>query len=190
MGLLLNGTRGIASQATSTSLGGTQNGLRVYGQSSGITLAVPAVSGLQRGNFSTSTARRISEKELEDLRNQISQKEQLVEREGSDEDARQGGRKQVERPHKPAMSSRALEEELRWLKDPFQMANRVKRMLQKREIDKALELVHRAHREGMECIVAWNLIIDHEMNWKRPDHAFKIYNDVSIPFMQIVSFIA
>lgn len=178
MGLSLNGTRGIASRTTS--LGGAQTGLRVHGQSPGPSpLAGPTISGLQRGTFSTTTARRISEKELGELREQISLEEQNI---GSEKGDGRDGKRRLNMPPKPAMTSRALEMELRWLRDPKEMVNRVRSMLSKKQVDMALALVQAAHREGMDCVAAWNQILDYEMEQGRPDSAFKMYNDVSISF--------
>lgn len=175
MGLsLLNGRGGIASRTISR--GG---GSRLYGQSSGIRpAAAPATFGLRGGNnFSTTTARRISVEEIETLRTEISVKEKEVAEKGAAEDERTTLR------HKPtpAISHRALDEEMRWLKDPAVLADRVKSILVKHgEVPKALALVHRAQNDGMNCIVAWNHVMDYEMEQGRSDSSFKIYNDVSI----------
>ena len=170
MGLLLNRTRGSVSRTTLP---------RVRGQSAGTHPAVPVTSSIQRGNFSTTTSRRISEKDINALRSEILVKEKKEEKNGFKKTTRQDGRKDSTRPARPAISSRVLEEELRWLKDPAQMGRRVLQMLNKKQLDKALALVQRAHQEGMGSLVAWNHILDFEMKNGRPDSAFKIYNDVS-----------
>ena len=75
---------------------------------------------------------------------------------------------------------------MRWLRDPSELADRVKRLLSKGELEKAATLTREAQRTGSACIVSWNHLIDHQMQIGKPDLAFKLYNDVSdihpIPF--------
>lgn len=79
---------------------------------------------------------------------------------------------------------RAAEEELRWLRDPLRLSERVRAVLPRKggskpvlAETKALALV-RAASKGMDCVVAWNHIIDHYMAQGRPKLAQKIFNEV------------
>jgi hypothetical protein len=169
--------RGIASRASRE--GGYVGRLQADSRNSTITLATNGA--LQSSAFSTTATRRITEEEIEDLRTGISiQEERGVGRKGLDKAENEN--KPALRP-KPAISSRALEEEMRWLKDPAQLADRVKALLKKGQVEKGVTLVREAQKNGSACIVAWNHVMDHEMGAGRPDSAFKYYNDVSCLFL-------
>ena len=77
-------------------------------------------------------------------------------------------------------SRKTLELELKWLADPRALADRVARILQSGDVAKAAALVRQAQREGMNCGVAWNNLLQYFMNRQCSKAAFKLYNDVSI----------
>lgn len=77
-----------------------------------------------------------------------------------------------------SVSPKAVEMEIKWLKDPKELANRVARLLKGGKAAMAAALVRRAQKEGMECMVAWNHLMEHCMDRGAPVAAFKFYNDV------------
>ncbi|KAJ5604706.1 hypothetical protein N7510_009860 [Penicillium lagena] len=77
-----------------------------------------------------------------------------------------------------AVSSKALAQELRWLKDPRDFANRVALILQTGDFDFALKLVERGVRERMGCDVAWNHVLQRAFHEMTPKAVFKLYNDM------------
>jgi len=83
---------------------------------------------------------------------------------------------------------RAAKEELRWLRDPLKLSERVRAVLPRKggtkpvlAEAKALALV-RAASKGMDCVVAWNHIIDHYMAQGKPKLAQKIFNEVGFSY--------
>ena len=72
---------------------------------------------------------------------------------------------------------KSLEQELRWLKDPLKLAEKVITLLRKDEFQKALELVRLASKD-IQCTVSWNHLVDYEMSKGRVTNASKIYNEV------------
>ena len=72
---------------------------------------------------------------------------------------------------------KSLKEELRWLKDPLKLAERVVALLRRDEFQKALELVRMASKD-IQCTVSWNHLVDYEMSKGRVTNASKIYNEV------------
>ena len=72
---------------------------------------------------------------------------------------------------------KSLKEELRWLRDPLKLAERVVALLRKDEFQKALELVRLASKD-IQCTVSWNHLVDYEMSKGRVTNASKIYNEV------------
>lgn len=77
-----------------------------------------------------------------------------------------------------AKLDKAIKEELRWFQDPLKLADHIRAALQKNDEDKALALV-RAASKSMNCVVAWNHIIDHHMVHGKIKAAQKLYNEVS-----------
>lgn len=82
-----------------------------------------------------------------------------------------------------AVSSKALAQELRWLKDPRDFANRIALILQTGDFDFALKLVERGVRERMGCDVAWNHVLQRAFHEMTPKAVFRLYNDVSLVFI-------
>ncbi|EEH45224.1 uncharacterized protein PADG_01374 [Paracoccidioides brasiliensis Pb18] len=76
------------------------------------------------------------------------------------------------------MSRKAIDIELQWATDRVILAKRVKQMLNKGDLQKALALVRTAQSRGYDCMGAWNMIFDCEMKNDRPVAAFKLYNDM------------
>ncbi|KAL1968597.1 hypothetical protein VTN77DRAFT_1807 [Rasamsonia byssochlamydoides] len=76
------------------------------------------------------------------------------------------------------VSSKAVDREIQWLKDPKELADRVARLLKGGDPAKAAALVRRAQKEGIECMVAWNHLMKHCMDRGAPLAAWKFYNDM------------
>ncbi|KKK26485.1 hypothetical protein ARAM_000275 [Aspergillus rambellii] len=76
------------------------------------------------------------------------------------------------------VSAKVVEMELKWLKDPRALADRIGMLLQADNIGLAAEIVRVAQSEKMECAVAWNHLIEYCMNKKNSAAAFKFYNDM------------
>ncbi|EEH35428.2 pentatricopeptide repeat protein [Paracoccidioides lutzii Pb01] len=76
------------------------------------------------------------------------------------------------------VSRKAIDIELQWAKDRLILAKRVKRMLSKGDLEKALALVRTAQSRRYDCMGAWNMLFDYEMKNDRPVAAFKLYNDM------------
>ena len=81
---------------------------------------------------------------------------------------------------KATMSKMAIEMEMRWLNDRAALADRISQILKNGDFDKAATLVREAQRGGLDCMVAWNLLLDYEMQNGRPASAFRLYNEVQI----------
>lgn len=79
-----------------------------------------------------------------------------------------------------AMTPKALERELDWLKDPRALADRVGRLIHAGEVASAATLVRQANKEGMPTTAAWNRLIQHCMERLQWKPAFKFFNDVSL----------
>lgn len=71
----------------------------------------------------------------------------------------------------------AIEQEIKFLRDPLKLSENTARLLRAGDKDKALELVRAISKHGT-YIVAWNHLIDYEMSQKRVRSAMDIYNDV------------
>jgi hypothetical protein len=79
--------------------------------------------------------------------------------------------------------STALNKEMAWLQDPRELANRVGRLLSRGDsAAMAVDMVRKAQRDGMECMVAWNRLMTHCMRKGAPLAAFKFYNVVMCLF--------
>jgi hypothetical protein len=81
---------------------------------------------------------------------------------------------------KATMSKMAIDMEMRWLNDRLALADRISQILKDGDFDKAATLVREAQRGGLDCMVAWNLLLDYEMQNGRPTLAFRLYNEVRI----------
>jgi hypothetical protein len=73
-----------------------------------------------------------------------------------------------------------IRKELQYLPDPLKLADHVRVVLKKGDVEKALGLTRIASKD-MECIVSWNHIIGHLLSEKQVNAALKIYNEV--PFV-------
>lgn len=76
-------------------------------------------------------------------------------------------------------TQRALEQELRFLRDPLKLAENTVILLKNGQDEKAGQLVRMASK-SMACTVSWNHMIDYEMSKGRVSRAMTIYNDVRI----------
>lgn len=81
---------------------------------------------------------------------------------------------------------RIAKEELRWLRDPLRFSERIRAVLPRGGVTKpmlveakALALV-RVASKNVNCVVAWNHIIDHYMAQGKPKLAQKIFNEVRL----------
>ena len=77
------------------------------------------------------------------------------------------------------LTQRALEQELRFLRDPLKLAENTVTLLKNGQDEKAGQLVRMASK-SMACTVSWNHMIDYEMSKGRVSRAMTIYNDVRI----------
>lgn len=75
-----------------------------------------------------------------------------------------------------------VRKELQYLPDPLKLADHVRGVLKKGDVEKALGLTRIASKD-MECIVSWNHIIGHLLAEKQVNAALKIYNEV-LPVLQ------
>lgn len=73
---------------------------------------------------------------------------------------------------------RNLKLEIHYLSDPVKLAERVRQLvLSAPGLDKAVELVRVASR-SMNCVVAWNRIINRLMETSQPTQALSLYNEM------------
>ena len=70
-----------------------------------------------------------------------------------------------------------VRKELQYLPDPLKLADHVRGVLKKGDVEKALGLTRIASKD-MECVVSWNHIIGHLLADKQVNAALKIYNEV------------
>jgi hypothetical protein len=70
-----------------------------------------------------------------------------------------------------------IRKELQYLPDPLKLADHVRGVLKKGDVEKALGLTRIASKD-MECVVSWNHIIGHLLSEKQVNAALKIYNEV------------
>ncbi|KAG9558438.1 hypothetical protein KCU71_g12671, partial [Aureobasidium melanogenum] len=70
-----------------------------------------------------------------------------------------------------------IRRELQYLPDPLKLADHVRGVLKKGDVEKALGLTRIASKD-MECIVSWNHIIGHLLSEKQVTAALKIYNEM------------
>ena len=85
-----------------------------------------------------------------------------------------------------SLSDKMIVKELEWLQDPKDLANRVARLLKgdMADVASAAELVRRAQKDGIYCIVAWNHILQYMMEKQQPLAAWRMFNDVGFsPFL-------
>ncbi|KAE8364876.1 hypothetical protein BDV27DRAFT_110014 [Aspergillus caelatus] len=76
------------------------------------------------------------------------------------------------------VSGKVVEMELKWLKDPRALSDRVARLLNANDVLLAVALVRTAQRERMECTVAWNHLMEYCMKKNHPRAALKFYNEM------------
>ena len=113
--------------------------------------------------------------------------------EASENDASQDQASQTETanrdaPEEPSPSmikslkvpNKVINEELKWLSDPRDFAERVSRILHAGDPALAAALIRTGTKQGMRCDVAWNTLFQYCMDQNHPQAAFKFYNDVSV----------
>jgi len=74
-------------------------------------------------------------------------------------------------------NKKALDIELRYLKDPLKLSEHVKYTLRCNKPTKALDLCRLASKT-MSCVVSWNAVIDWLMRAKKINEALKVYNEM------------
>lgn len=74
-------------------------------------------------------------------------------------------------------NKKALDMELRYLKDPLKLSEHIKYTLRCNKPNKALDLCRLASKT-MSCIVSWNAIIDWLMRANKINEALKVYNEM------------
>lgn len=87
-------------------------------------------------------------------------------------------RQQLDGTLKPKLSPKAIEQELKWLKDPKELSHRVQRLLSDEDLPSAVELVRGAQRRRMNCEASWNHLLQYIMDQGEAKAAFRLYNDV------------
>ncbi|OGE53649.1 hypothetical protein PENARI_c007G09540 [Penicillium arizonense] len=111
--------------------------------------------------------------------------------EASENDASQDQASQTETanrdaPEEPSPSmikslkvpNKVITEELKWLSDPRDFAERVSRILHAGDPALAAALIRTGTKQGMRCDVAWNTLFQYCMDQNHPQAAFKFYNDM------------
>ncbi|KAI9934698.1 hypothetical protein MW887_000315 [Aspergillus wentii] len=76
------------------------------------------------------------------------------------------------------VNRRKLAEELKWLPDPLSLAHRVGLLLKDHEVGFAAELIREAQKNQMNCLVAWNHLLEYCMEKDAQRAAFRFYNDM------------
>ncbi|KAE8151291.1 hypothetical protein BDV25DRAFT_152887 [Aspergillus avenaceus] len=89
-----------------------------------------------------------------------------------------GFRKEVEAARSSKVSTKVVEMELVWLKDPRALGDRVSRMLITGQYELAVALIRAAQKERMDCGSAWNHLFAHCMKQNSPEAAFRFYNEM------------
>ncbi|KAJ5320081.1 hypothetical protein PENANT_c025G08262 [Penicillium antarcticum] len=74
--------------------------------------------------------------------------------------------------------NKVITEELKWLSDPRDFAERVSRILHAGDPALAAALIRTGTKQGMRCDVAWNTLLQYCMDQNHPQAAFKFYNDM------------
>ncbi|KAI5200736.1 hypothetical protein E4T39_05627 [Aureobasidium subglaciale] len=80
-------------------------------------------------------------------------------------------------PNMNASLEKKIRRELQYLPDPLKLADHVRGVLKKGDVEKALGLTRIASKD-MECVVSWNHIIGHLLSEKQVSAALKIYNEM------------
>lgn len=65
--------------------------------------------------------------------------------------------------------------------DPYAVGQYVEKALKRNAFDEALLLVQKSSRGSKQVVVAWNLLIDYQLNQQQTRRALKIFNEVSLP---------
>ncbi|GKZ31741.1 hypothetical protein AbraIFM66950_000506 [Aspergillus brasiliensis] len=68
--------------------------------------------------------------------------------------------------------------ELKWLHDPWALAERVRRCLADGQLALGVALVYNAHRRRMRCVAAFNRLLEFCLREKEPELAFRAWNDM------------
>lgn len=80
-------------------------------------------------------------------------------------------------PNMSLALEKKVRRELQFLPDPLKLADHVRGVLKKGDVEKALALTRIASKD-MECVVSWNHIIGHLLSEKQVSAALKLYNEV------------
>lgn len=84
------------------------------------------------------------------------------------------------------LSEVAIRSELKWLKDPRALADRVARLLNVDDLASAAGMVRMAQKQKRPCVVAWNHIFEYTLKKNVPAAAFRFYNDVSFVLVRVL----
>ncbi|KAF2859300.1 hypothetical protein K470DRAFT_282778 [Piedraia hortae CBS 480.64] len=71
----------------------------------------------------------------------------------------------------------AIDRELKWLADPLKLADRVTALVKENQVEKAEQLCRQASSR-MDCVVAWNRLVDHYMQGGHVKTALKTFNEM------------
>ncbi|RDH26692.1 pentatricopeptide repeat protein [Aspergillus welwitschiae] len=68
--------------------------------------------------------------------------------------------------------------ELKWLRDPLALAERVRRCLADGHLALGVSLVYKAQSKGFRCTAAFNRLLEYLLREKEPELAFRAWNDM------------
>lgn len=73
---------------------------------------------------------------------------------------------------------------MQWVEsDRAALASRVQQLLKVGQFEKGVLLVREAERRGVDCMVAWNVLLQDELRFGTSETAFRLFNDVSFFFL-------
>lgn len=81
-------------------------------------------------------------------------------------------------PQRYLVPRTVLNAELKWLRDPHALAERVRRCLADGHLALGLKLIQVAHQKRFKAIPAFNRLLEYLMHEKEPELAFRAWNDV------------
>jgi hypothetical protein len=80
----------------------------------------------------------------------------------------------------PPKYSKARQLELKYADDPLALAKFVDQRLSQGYEKESLDLVRLATKDGINCVVSWNHLMNNEFKKGRIQGAYKLYNEVRI----------
>ncbi|RAH59745.1 pentatricopeptide repeat protein [Aspergillus piperis CBS 112811] len=90
-------------------------------------------------------------------------------------------------PQRYLVPRTVLNAELKWLRDPHALAERVRRCLADGHLALGLKLIQMAHQKRFKAIPAFNRLLEYLMREKEPELAFRAWNDMKKRGMELNS---